>query len=115
MAIFAQGTHAHYFLEFDLLEGVSPTQAVSAVARLRAPEASSGGVNFVIGFGPDFWPRVATDGSPIGLARLEPIAGLDGHDVPSTPHDVWIWISGSEPDVTWEHARATREIIADVA
>src|SRR5437899_3202844 len=42
MAIFAQGTRAHYFLEFDVLPDVSPSQAVSAFGRLRAPEASSG-------------------------------------------------------------------------
>ena len=41
MAIFAQGTRAHYFLEFDVLPDVSPSHAVSAFARLRAPEASS--------------------------------------------------------------------------
>ena len=115
MAIFAQGTRAHYFLEFDVLPDVSPSQAVSAFARLRAPEASSGGVNFVIAFGPDLWSAVASDRDPENFKRLEPIAGTDGHTVPATPHDVWVWISGSEPDVTWEHARATRWLIADVA
>ena len=74
MAIFAQGTRAHYFLEFEVLPDVSPSQAVSAFARLRAPEASSGGVNFVIAFGPDLWSRVASDGDPDDFKRLEPIA-----------------------------------------
>ncbi len=114
-AIFAQGTNAHYFLEFDLLPGVSSSQAISAFARLRAPEASAGGVNFVIGFGAGIWPAVAPDGVPSDLATLEAIDGRDGHRMPATPHDAWVWISGSTPDVTWDHARAARRLIADVA
>ena len=97
MAIFAQGTRAHYFLEFDVLPDVSPSQAVSAFARLRAPEASSGGVNFVIAFGPDLWSSVASDGDPDDFKRLEPIAGTDGHTVPATPHDVGCGSAAANP------------------
>ena len=35
--IFAQGTHAHHFLEFDLRDGVSATEAVPSFRRLRTP------------------------------------------------------------------------------
>ncbi len=115
MAIFAQGTHAHYFLEFDLRQGVSPSQAISAFARLRAPEVASGGVNFVLAFGANFWRAASPDGAPTDLANLEPIAGTDGHNVPATPHDAWAWISGSEPDVTWDHARSARRLVEEAA
>jgi hypothetical protein len=57
--IFAQGTHAHHFLEFDLRAGVSPTQAVASFRRLRMPDVSAGGVNLVIAFGADAWREVA--------------------------------------------------------
>ena len=33
--IFAQGTHAHYFLEFDLRAGVLPEQALRSFRRLE--------------------------------------------------------------------------------
>jgi hypothetical protein len=35
--IFAQGTDAHHFLEFDLRPGVTPTDAMASFRRLRAP------------------------------------------------------------------------------
>lgn len=43
--IFAQGTHAHYFLELDLRDGISPEPALASFRRLRAPDVSAGGVN----------------------------------------------------------------------
>ena len=49
--IFAQGTHAHYLLEFDLLDAVDAAQTVASFARLRAPEVTSGGINLVVAFG----------------------------------------------------------------
>jgi hypothetical protein len=49
--IFAQGTHAHHFLEFDLKPGVGSDQAVAAFRRLRTPDVSAGGINLVVAFG----------------------------------------------------------------
>ena len=34
------------------------------------------------------------------------MAGADGRGAPATQHDAWLWISGAEPDVAWESARA---------
>jgi deferrochelatase/peroxidase EfeB len=48
--IFAQGTHAHHFLEFDLQPGVTAAEAVGALRRLGTPDVSAGGVNLVIAF-----------------------------------------------------------------
>jgi hypothetical protein len=36
--IFAQGTHAHRFPEFDLKPGVDAAQAAAAFRRLRTPD-----------------------------------------------------------------------------
>ena len=52
--IFARGTHAHHFLEFDLRPGVTPRAAVASFWRLAAPEVSVG-VNLVIAFAADLW------------------------------------------------------------
>ena len=113
--IFAQGTHAHHFLEFDLRPGVTATAAVASFRRLRTPEVSAGGVNLVVAFGADAWREVAPEGSPASLDRFHAITAPDGRGAPATPHDAWMWISGSSPDVTFDHARAAANAVADVA
>lgn len=113
--IFAQGTHAHRFLEFDLNPGVSPAQAVPAFRRLRTPDVSAGGVNLVIAFGAEAWRAVAPAAAPGDLMTFERIMGVEGCCVPATQHDAWLWISGAEPDVTWQSARAAAEAVADAA
>ncbi len=113
--IFAQGTNAHHFLEFDLAPGVRASQAVSSFRRLRTPDVSAGGVNLVVAFGADAWREVAPSMAPASLAPFSEVLGADGHRAPATQHDAWLWISGSEPDVTFDHARAATSAIADVA
>lgn len=115
LGIFAQGTHAHHFLEFDLREGVTPTQAVGSFRRLRTPEVSAGGVNLVIAFGADAWREVAPSEAPSELAPFREVTGPDGRRAPATQHDAWIWISASSTDVTWDHARAAVHAVDDVA
>jgi putative iron-dependent peroxidase len=67
--VFAQGTHAHHFLEFDLGQGVTAADAVGAFRRLRTPDVSAGRVNLVIAFGADAWREVAPWAAPADLAR----------------------------------------------
>ena len=112
--IFAQGTNAHHFLEFDLAPGVSATQALPSFRRLRTPDVSAGGVNLVVAFGADAWREVAPSMAPTSLAPFSEVVGTDGHRAPATQHDAWLWISGSNPDVTFDHARAAANAIADV-
>ena len=57
--IFAQGTVAHEFLEFDLRPDVDLRTVGDVIQRLRVPAVSAGGVNLVVGFGPDLWRAVA--------------------------------------------------------
>jgi putative iron-dependent peroxidase len=113
--IFAQGTHAHHFLEFELEPGVTPAEAVAAFRRLRTPDVSAGGVNLVIAFGADAWNDVARTAAPADLATFAPVAGRDGHGAPATQHDAWLWISGAEPDVTWQSARAAARAVSAAA
>ncbi len=113
--IFAQGTNAHHFLEFDLRPGVTPTQAVSSFRRLRTPDVSAGGVNLVVAFAADGWREVAPTETPRSLAPFRGIVAPEGTGVPATQHDAWMWISGSSPDVTFDHACAAAAAVADVA
>src|SRR5436190_16740271 len=66
--IFAQGTGAHHFLEFDLRAGVTPAEAVPSFRRLRTPDVSAGGVNLVVAFGADAWRAVAPAEAPASLS-----------------------------------------------
>ncbi|HUL84315.1 MAG TPA: Dyp-type peroxidase [Actinomycetota bacterium] len=113
--IFAQGTLAHHFLEFDLRPGVAPKDAVASFRRLRTPEVSAGGVNLVLGFGASAWREVAPDGAPASLEVFAEVVGVAGHRAPATQHDAWMWISGSAPDTAFDHARAAAATVADVA
>src|SRR5271166_4107767 len=113
--IFAQGTHAHRFLEFDLNPGVDRAHAVAAFRRLRTPDVSAGGVNLVMAFGAELWRSVAPSGAPAELAAFETITGRDGHVSPAVQHDAWLWLSSAEPDVTWQSARAAVLALRDAA
>ena len=52
--IFALGTASHAYLEFDGRDGPG---LVAAVAALREPRTTMGGVNLVAGFRPELWHR----------------------------------------------------------
>jgi len=113
--IFAQGTSAHHFLEFDLRAGVTPADAVASFRRLRTPDVSAGGVNLVVAFGSDAWRAVAPAEAPASLAGFREVVGPGGRHAPATQHDAWLWFSGSRSDVTWDHARAAVRAVRDVA
>lgn len=113
--IFAQGTHAHYFLELDIRGGIPAWRALASFRRLRAPDVSAGGVNFVLAFGPDFWRAICGAQEPADLAPFNDIQGAGGKHVPAKQHDAWVWVNGSTPDVAFEHARAAWLAVRDVA
>jgi porphyrinogen peroxidase len=113
--IFAQGTHAHRFLEFDLKPGTTSAQALAAFRELRTPDVSAGGVNLVLAFGANLWRSVAPTMAPADLVSFEPVLGRDGHGAPATQHDAWLWVSGAEPDVTWQSARAAALAVSAAA
>ena len=104
--IFAQGTIAHEFLEFDLRPDVGLPVVGAALERLRMPAVAAGGVNLVLAFGADLWRALAPDHAPDDLAPFQPVGALGGHHAPALQHDVWLWINGGTPDVVFEHARA---------
>jgi putative iron-dependent peroxidase len=116
LGIFAQGTSAHYFLEFDLHPDVPPPAAVERFRGLRAPEVSAGGVNLVIGVAARPWRDIASvHDTPHDLADFRPIEGPDGRAAPAAQHDAWLWISGWSPDAVWDHARAAADAVSSVA
>jgi putative iron-dependent peroxidase len=112
--IFAQGTRSQYHLEFDLRPGVEPGAVADAVGRLREPLVTSGGTNMVVGFRADLWRKIAPDDAPPDAHDFAGIEG-DGRRAPATPHDVWVWLHGTGPDVLLDNARAVTAALAPVA
>jgi len=113
--IFAQGTHAHYFLEFGIRDETTPEDIVKSFRRLRSPDVTSGGVNFVLAFGSKVWHVISKSVVPESLSDFQKITGIGGRSAPATQHDAWVWISGGTPDVVWDHSRASVLAVMDVA
>jgi hypothetical protein len=113
--IFAQGTIAHAFVEWDLRPDVDLRRVATVLGRLRGPSVSAGGVNLVVAFGSELWRALAPEHLPDGIGPFQPIGRLGGHHAPATQHDLWVWINGSSQDVVFEHTRAAARAIEEIA
>jgi putative iron-dependent peroxidase len=114
--IFAVGTPSHSYLEFDLRGDAEPHDLVSAVAGLRAPHTSMGGVNLVAGFRPELWDLVAPGEMPADAASFDsPLRGVDGYSMPATQHDAWLWVAGPSRDVVFDVARDAADALRPLA
>ena len=114
--MFALGTSAHAYLEFDADDGVEGRDVVTAFASLREPRTTMGGVNLVAGFRPELWRRVVPDDAPDGLAGFdEEVVGPDGFVMPATQHDAVLWLSGSATDVVFDAGRGVIAAVAGLA
>jgi porphyrinogen peroxidase len=104
--IFALGTASHAYLEFDVSAGRDGRDLVVAIASLREPRTTMGGVNLVAGFRPTLWRRLVPEGAPPDLDDFSvDLIGVDDFVMPATQHDAVLWLSGSAYDVIFEVAR----------
>ena len=104
--LFALGTASHAYLEFDARRPEAPQELVGAVAALREPRTTMGGVNLVAGFRPELWRDLVPEDAPRELEGFNrDIVGPDGYTIPATQHDAVLWISGSAYDVIFDMAR----------
>ena len=113
--IFALGTASHAYLEFDVIDDGAGPKLVSAVARLREPRTTMGGVNLVAGFRPELWRAVVPDGSPEIEGFNHDVVGPDGYRMPATQHDAVLWLSSSAYDVVFDVARGAINELSSVA
>lgn len=114
--IFALGTAAHAYLELAAAPEQSPIEIVRAVASLREPRTTMGGVNLVAGFRPELWHAAAPDDAPPDLVGFdEDLAGIEGFVMPATQHDVVLWITGSAYDVVFDVSRMALVALAGAA
>ena len=105
--IFALGTASHAYLEFDARQQGAGREFVSAVASLREPRTTMGGINLVAGFRPELWRELAPEDVPRDVEGFNrDLLGPDGYRMPATQHDAVLWLSGSAYDVVFDTARA---------
>lgn len=111
--IFALGTSSHVYLEFDVVDEKRYKDFAAAVAAIREPRTTTGGVNFVIGFRPELSQKMMPEDTPAGIEGFNKnIAGVEGFVMPATQHDALVWMSGSAYDVVFDMART---VIQDLA
>jgi putative iron-dependent peroxidase len=104
--IFALGTPSHAYLEFHLQPGKDARALVTAMADVREPRTTVGGVNFVSGFRPELWRGLEPDGLPAAMSGFnQDLVGADGCVMPGTQHDAVLWLSGGSYDVVFDEAR----------
>jgi len=114
--IFALGTSSHAYLEFDLKPGAEPVALVAAMADVREPRTTIGGVNLVSGFRPELWRALLPDGLPGDAAGFdEDLVGAGGYRMPATQHDAVLWLSGGSYDVVFDEARQAINALAALA
>lgn len=112
--IFALGTASHAYLELDATSDAAAL--VAAVASLREPRTTMGGVNLVAGFRPELWRDLRPEDTPADAAGFNAdIAGIEGFVMPATQHDAVLWISGGSYDVVFDVARAAIAALGDLA
>ena len=114
--IFALGTGSHSYMEFDLLAGAEPLALVQAIANLREPSTTTGGVNLVAGFRPSLWRQVAPQDIAEDVSDFDqPVRGVDGYSMPATQHDLFLWAAGHAYDKVFDVTREAVKALASVA
>jgi len=114
--IFALGTLAHGYLEFDLRPDAEPSVMVAAAAGLGEPRTTMGGVNLVTGIRPELWAAVASVPAPRDATSFDrPVVGRDGYTMPATQHDLMMWIAGPAYDVVFDVCLAIVKALAGTA
>jgi putative iron-dependent peroxidase len=114
--IFALGTSSHPYLEVDLDAGRVGSELVAAIASLREPRTTMGGVNLVAGFRPELWGATVPSEVPAGIVGFDAeVVGSGGFTMPATQHDAVLWLSGSAYDVVFDTARAAIASLAGLA
>jgi putative iron-dependent peroxidase len=114
--IFALGTASHAYLEFDSASAADGPAVVQAIASLREPRTTMGGVNLVAGFRPELWRQFAPADAPEGLEGFNAdVVGIEGYVMPATQHDAVLWLSGSAYDVIFDVARAAIAALRGIA
>ena len=106
--IFALGTTAHAFAEYDCLQADLAAQSVGILARASLGAATIRGLNVVVGVRPSLWNA---NFEPKCAARDfdAPLRAPDGFAMPATQSDLWVWLAGASQGAVFDGLREITE------
>lgn len=114
--IFALGTQAHAFLEYDLPPRAEPHDLVGRAANLSVRRTTVGNRNLVCGFRPELWAAVNPASAPRNANSFtEPIVGIDGYTMPATQHDLVLWVAAGTTASAFDFAQSLIARLQEVA
>ncbi len=114
--IFALGTPAHAYLEFDTAVGANPKALAAEVISFAGAQTMASGSEVVVGFRPELWHGVSGGDAPGDVAGYaEPIVGIEGFVMPATQHDAVIWIASAAYDIVFDLSSMAIGALAKVA
>jgi putative iron-dependent peroxidase len=103
-AIFDTGSSHHYFLEFEVTRGGNESMAIDttpireALRSVLAYDHAGANVRIVVGFGNLAWSAIAAASGlevPNGFGDFSAMRSVDGHELPATQNDIFLWLQGN--------------------
>src|SRR2546428_3771932 len=96
---FALGNPSHAYLEFDLQQDRDSSELVTALADVREPGTTIGGVNLVSGFRPVLRRALAPHGLPDDLVGFDAdLVRADDLGMPGAQHQVVLQLPAGSSD-----------------
>jgi putative iron-dependent peroxidase len=117
-AVFAEGTHAHWFLHYRLVEGADLDGVRSAIADTRGEAAGitpTDAVNLAVGFGDELLGRLAPADRPEGLRPFRQVGEEPGPVAVATQEDLFFWVHSNRVDRNFDVARQARRALDGLA
>ncbi len=108
--IFAEGSSAHYALEFTV---AADTDASTVASSLRQARADMGTTDCVIAFSGPAWSKLGGT-APGGLRPFDKLGSAPGPVAPATQHDILIWLHGGALDDVFDTALAVGRALTPV-
>lgn len=98
------------------LVGADDPSVEGAYGKSRPPEYGAASGSLVVGFRPEWWASVDSNGVPKNLKSFtENLRGIDGSVAPATQHDLWIWLNQSSADKLFDSINKVRKVLDGLA
>lgn len=113
--IFVEGSRSHFFLEYQLSDGVTPEKLQQQLgeAIVALSQCDGGGINIVWAFSADCW-RLLGRAQPSGLKSFQPV-GEGDKVAPATQRSIFVWIHGDNHSDNFDTALRVTGLLEGIA